>query len=83
MKEIILVKNGEIALKGLNRSTFEDILIKNIKTALKGLGLIRVKRAQSTIHEPKGSIHEIEDFKSCRRQFIDFIFDAIIITYNK
>ena len=50
MKEIILVKNGEIALKGLNRSTFEDILIKNIKTALKGLGLIRVKRAQSTIY---------------------------------
>ena len=28
MKEIILVKNGEIALKGLNRSTFENILIK-------------------------------------------------------
>ena len=50
MKEIILVKNGEIAPKGLNRSTFEDILIKNIKTALKGLGLIRVKRAQSTIY---------------------------------
>ena len=50
MKEILLVKNGEIALKGLNRSTFEDMLIKNIKTALKGLGLIRVKRAQSTIY---------------------------------
>ena len=28
MKEIILIKNGELALKGLNRSTFEDILIK-------------------------------------------------------
>ena len=50
MKEILLIKNGEIALKGLNRSTFEDMLIKNIKTALKGLGLIRVKRAQSTIY---------------------------------
>ena len=31
MKEIILIKNGELALKGLNRSTFEDILIKNIR----------------------------------------------------
>lgn len=50
MKEMLLIKNGEIALKGLNRATFEDILIKNIKTALKGLGLIRVKRAQSTIY---------------------------------
>ena len=30
MKEIILVKVGEIALKGLNRKNFEDLLIKNI-----------------------------------------------------
>ena len=28
MKEIILLKSGEIALKGLNRSTFEDIMAK-------------------------------------------------------
>lgn len=31
MKEVILVKYGEIILKGLNRSRFEDLLIKNIK----------------------------------------------------
>lgn len=49
MKEILLIKNGELALKGLNRSTFEDVLIKNIKNALKGLGLIKVRKAQSTI----------------------------------
>ena len=29
MKEIILFKNGELVLKGLNRSSFEDVLIKN------------------------------------------------------
>ena len=34
MKEIILVKYGEIALKGLNKSTFEDMLQKNIKRRL-------------------------------------------------
>ena len=50
MKEILLIKNGEIALKGLNRASFEDVLIKNIKTALSGLGLIRIKKAQSTIY---------------------------------
>ena len=49
MKEIILIKNGELALKGLNRMTFEDILIKNIKNSLKSLGAIEVTRAQSTI----------------------------------
>ena len=29
MREIILIKLGEITLKGLNRRTFEDILKKN------------------------------------------------------
>lgn len=54
MKEIILIKNGELALKGLNRMTFEDVLIKNIKARLKPLGAVSVTRAQSTIYiEPK------------------------------
>ena len=30
-QELILIKVGEIALKGLNRRTFEDVLMKNIK----------------------------------------------------
>ena len=37
-KEILLIKNGELALKGLNRGTFEDILLKNIKRRLYGAG---------------------------------------------
>ena len=36
--EVILAKYGEIALKGLNRSSFEDLLIKNIKRRLAPLG---------------------------------------------
>ena len=31
MREIVLIKNGELALKGLNRSSFEDVLIKNMR----------------------------------------------------
>ncbi len=50
MKEVILIKNGELALKGLNRSVFEDTLIKNIKIALKDLGEYTVRKAQSTIY---------------------------------
>lgn len=49
MKEIILIKNGELALKGLNRMNFENALIKNIKTAINGLGATSITRAQSTI----------------------------------
>lgn len=49
MKEIILVKNGELALKGLNRSSFEDILIKNMKRRLNDLGSFEFTKSQSTI----------------------------------
>lgn len=49
MKEIILVKNGELALKGLNRSSFEDILIKNMKRRLSDLGSFEFTKSQSTI----------------------------------
>lgn len=49
MKEIILVKNGELALKGLNRSSFEDKLIKNIKHRISDLGHFEFTKSQSTI----------------------------------
>ena len=49
MKEIILIKNGELALKGLNRSTFEDILLKNIRKRIKMLGEFEYRKEQSTI----------------------------------
>lgn len=54
MKEIILLKYGEIALKGLNKSTFESIMIKNIKHRLKSVGKFHVTKAQSTVYvEPQ------------------------------
>ena len=49
MKEIILIKNGELVLKGLNRNTFEDILIKNMRKALKEVGEFTFTKSQSTI----------------------------------
>lgn len=50
MKEIILIKDGEIALKGLNRATFEDMLIKNCRRRLSSLGKFKFRKAQSTIY---------------------------------
>ena len=50
MKEIVMLKYGEIILKGQNRYRFEEILIKNIKNALKGCGRIKVFSAQSTVY---------------------------------
>ena len=69
MKEIILIKNGELALKGLNRSVFEDTLIKNIKVALSDLGDYTVRKAQSTIYiEPEND---------------DFDFDGALTAVSK
>ena len=50
MKELILVKYGEMALKGLNKKTFDDMLIKNIKRRLKPLGHFQYTSAQSTTY---------------------------------
>ncbi len=60
MKEIILAKYGEIALKGDNRRTFEDILVKNIKRRLAHLGKFSCGRRQSTIYiEPNSEDFDI------------------------
>ena len=50
MREIILIKYGELALKGANRSTFEDVLLRNIRFRLKRLGKFSYAKAQSTIY---------------------------------
>lgn len=49
MRKIILIKNGEIALKGLNRNSFEDRMMKNIRRRMSDLGKIRFYKCQSTI----------------------------------
>ena len=50
MQETILIKLGELVLKGLNRKNFESVLLKNIRRRLSGLGEFEVKSAQSTIY---------------------------------
>ena len=50
MKKVILVRYGEIILKGLNRPVFEDKLINNIKKSLYGFGKINVIRSQARIY---------------------------------
>ncbi len=50
MEEVILVKFGEMALKGQNKSTFEDQLKRQIKMRLRSLGAFSYSSAQSTIY---------------------------------
>lgn len=55
MNDIILLKQGEIVLKGLNRRSFEMKLISNVVRRLKPYGKFHVYSVQSTIYvEPEG-----------------------------
>ncbi len=78
MKEIILIKLGEIVLKGLNRRQFEDRLIKNIKKTIKPLGSFEIKSSQSTISViPQDEFVDLDDV--CER--VSKIFG--IVTYSR
>lgn len=62
MREIILAKSGEMALKGLNRNTFESIVIKNMKRQLREFGKFSIRKAQSTIYiAPEGDGVDMDD----------------------
>ena len=50
MDEIILIKLGEMVLKGLNRNVFEATLLRNIRRRLNNLGGFDIKSAQSTVY---------------------------------
>ena len=50
MKDLILLKLGEIVLKGLNRRSFEQKLMGNIRRRLIGLGKFKVSCLQSTVY---------------------------------
>ena len=54
MRDIILLKQGEIILKGLNRRQFEMRLISNVEKRLRPFGDFKVYAVQSTIYaEPQ------------------------------
>ena len=61
MKEIILIKNGELALKGLNRRGFEETLAKNIQKAAAPFGGVDVWRSQSTMFVTPHENTDIEE----------------------
>ena len=50
MREIIMAFQGEMALKGLNRGTFEAKMTKAVRTRLADLGEFKLRTAQSTLY---------------------------------
>ena len=57
LKKIILIRYGEITLKGLNRPIFENRLIKNIKREIHSFGKTNIIKSQARIYiEPEEDI---------------------------
>jgi len=49
-KEVILLKYGELILKGLNKSRFENQLLNDLAKKLKKVGEYKITKAQSTVY---------------------------------
>ncbi len=80
MSEIILLKLGEVVLKGLNRRTFEDKLMANIRRRLQHCGKFKVYSKQSTIYvEPQSGDCDLEAaYEACKK-----VFGVIAVTRAK
>lgn len=71
MKELIILKMGEVVLKGLNRDNFENTLLKNMRRRLEDLGEFKVYRSQSTAYcEPMSDDCDIDEaFERLKKVF--------------
>ena len=71
MNDIILLKLGEIVLKGLNRKAFERKLLNNIAARLKPIGNYKISCLQSTVYvEPQDDSCDLEEaFEACGKIF--------------
>ena len=62
MQEVLLLKCGELVLKGLNRRRFEDKLICTVKDRMKRIGEFDIWYMQSTIYvEPMNDDVDMEE----------------------
>lgn len=61
MKEMFLLKLGEIVLKGANRRTFEETLKKNVRRTVSHFGAFKVYIMQSTVYvEPQADDYDLD-----------------------
>lgn len=68
--EVLLLKCGELVLKGLNRGRFEERLISIVRRRLSHLGEYKVYAIQSTLYvEPQGGAPVDEALEACKKIF--------------
>ena len=70
MEEVLLLKCGELVLKGLNRGKFEERLLKIIRGRLRTVGDYHVHSSQSTIYvEPQNGASVDAALEVCKKIF--------------
>ncbi len=71
MKEILLLKYGELVLKGANKSVFENAMVRDIKRKVADCGNFSVSRCQSTVFvEPCDEFADIDGaLEACKKVF--------------
>ena len=70
MNDMILLKQGEIVLKGQNRRFFEGKLLANLKRRLKPFGEFKIYSTQSTVYaEPLGDCDMDGAFEAAQMVF--------------
>lgn len=78
---MILIRYGEIILKGYNRPVFEDALVNNIRSAIKDLGEVKITRAQATIYiEPLESDAQADAIAERVKKVFGIV--SIVIAYR-
>ena len=82
--EILLLKLGEVVLKGLNRRSFEDKLVSNVRRRMKPCGSFQVYIRQSTIYvEPQTEDCDMEAAYKAARQIFGMVTVARAVPCDK
>ena len=72
MKEVLLLKCGEIVLKGLNRKTFEDRLLKNLSRRMKHVADCGISMRQSVVYVEVPEDADADAVMDCARHVFGF-----------
>ncbi|MCI9121649.1 MAG: tRNA 4-thiouridine(8) synthase ThiI [Oscillibacter sp.] len=82
--EMLLLKLGEVVLKGLNRRTFEDRLVANVARRLRACGSFQVYIRQSTIYaEPTAEDCNLEAAYAAAQQVFGVVSVAQAVPCGK
>ncbi len=81
MERVLLVRYGEIILKGMNRPIFEDALMRNIRHRLRNEGKYKIYKSQATIYiEPAEGDEQTDRMHEKLKKIFGIV--SIVVAYK-